>query len=155
MFFTGCSPSGNIHLLQHGVISVDCRMGICSNMAFSTGCKGISSLTPGAPPPFLFLSPCCLQGCFSHVCFSVLSLNCCTAVFYPFLNIFSHRCHHLGLRCSAVSCGGFTGTGWNWLCLAQDSSWAFLLAAPQPQKKILHSAKICIVQLWNYCEYLD
>jgi len=58
----------HIHLLQHGVVhglqvdicsTVDlhgCRGTACLTMVFSAGCRGISGLAPGAPPPPSFFS---------------------------------------------------------------------------------------------------
>jgi len=58
---TGSQPPSGIHLLQHGILpglqveicsTTDCRGTACLTMAFITGCRGISALAPGAPPPF-------------------------------------------------------------------------------------------------------
>ena len=46
--------------------SMGCRGTACLTMVFTTGCRGISALVPGAPPPLLLHWPRCLQGCSSH-----------------------------------------------------------------------------------------
>lgn len=77
----GCSPSGNIRLLQHGVLPMGCGVDICSDVVFSTGWKGLSVLAPGASPPFPFSFTLVSAGLF-HNFFSVLSLNGCTVGFF-------------------------------------------------------------------------
>ena len=59
--------------------SMGCRETTCFTMVFSTGCRGIPALVPGAPPP----PPCSLPGAFlSH--FSHFSLpQLLRRAFYP------------------------------------------------------------------------
>jgi len=106
---------------------------------------------------FLSLSPWCLQGCFFHIVFSVLSLNSCTAGFLPFAKYIYPEMPPSWLRGSAVSCSGSTRVCWSWLCLAQGSPCPLPFpAAPQPAKSChLHPVKIRIMELCNYSEYLD
>ena len=65
----------------------------CSSMVSLMGCRGISA---PPPPPLLgeLLWPSCPQGCFS--CFFPLTPHTVMWCFYPFLNVFSLRCNHLG-----------------------------------------------------------
>lgn len=155
----GCSSSGNIHPLQHGVIFVFSNLVQISAPAWSSPQPAMESLLWHLEQllPFLSLSPWCLHDCFSPIFFSVLSLNCHTAGFLPSPKHIFPEMPTLWLTGSTVSCSGSTGVGWNWLCLAQGSLLPLLFStAPQMAKSChLHPAKTCIMELYNYSEYLD
>lgn len=93
--------------------------------AFTTGYRGISAPTPGAPPPLLLHWPGCLQSCSFHIFSLHSALSAITSVQYifSFLNMLSQRHHHhlsLAQPCQTV------GSSWTWLALALVDFWQIL-----------------------------
>ena len=104
--------------LQDISTSMGSRVDICPTVVSSKGCRGISALATGAPPPLFVHSPWCLQGCLSHWFSSLLTL---LQDVLNFLKHFFPEAPPSWLRGSVMPSGGSVGANWKWLCLAWGS----------------------------------
>lgn len=118
-------PSGNNHLLQHGVLhglqllQHNHLQGLQGNTCFtkvvSTGCRGVSAPVPVAPPHYpssptlaparLFLSHFPSLSQLLHSIFTLSWAHC-------------HRGATILFEGLGCACAGSAGDGWNGLCLA-------------------------------------
>lgn len=107
-----------------------------STMVSSTGCKGISALVPGTllPPSALTFV---LAGLFLTL--SSLIPHCCAA-FYPFLKMFSKRCHRFCWWAQLHP---------TWVVLGSADSNCVLLEAPLASFHRGHSNSPPLTKSWH------
>ena len=117
-------PSGHIHLMQHWVLHGQkngCLLA-CGLLQAARGCSTTRSSPWAAGEsllgllehllPLLLHWAWCLHGCFTFFLTPLSQLS--RSVFYPFINVFFQRCHHLGCGtqlCWAVGRLEPAGTG--------------------------------------------
>jgi len=74
--------------------SMGCRRTTCLTVVFTTSCRGISSLVPGAPQPSPASLPLVSAVLFLPHSLTPLFLGCSCEVLFTFLNILSQRHYH-------------------------------------------------------------